>query len=412
MSTSLAQGQSGRSTGGGHGLCFLVDTDFGYLQEFAKSLRGHGMETVELINSARLGETVENLNPDIIFLNLNATDPYDCVRALFALKECKFNGRVQLMGRCEPALLESFRRAGSDASLKMLLPLQKPIEQSIIRKMVLEQKLNCQSGSPPELSLKKALANNWIQFWYQPQVELENRLIVGAETFVRVCHPQHGMMSPERFMGGASDADLRELATRALVSALKTSAKLLAAGVCVKVAVNVSVDALLKLPVSELVAQYRPKDERWPGLTFDIAETQVLNKMMLLKARFAELDKCGISIAIDNLGRGTSSFEVFGHMPFSEIKIDRSFVHGCSENKNKANICKTMIQFAHNFASKASAVGIEADADADALRDLGCDFGQGFLFDRAMSERELLTVVAAARAQPTDVGRPTGDVAA
>jgi diguanylate cyclase len=71
-----------------------------------------------------------------------------------------------------------------------------------------------------------------------------------------------------------------------------------------------------------------------------------------------------------------------------------------------------MIQFAHNFASKASAVGIEADADADALRDLGCDFGQGFLFDRAMSERELLTVVAAARAQPTDVGRAKGHAAA
>jgi EAL domain-containing protein (putative c-di-GMP-specific phosphodiesterase class I) len=403
MNIAPAHGQSAPATGGKQVICLLVDTDFGYLRELAKSLREHGLDTVELINSAHVGETVDNLNPDIVFLNLNATDPSDCIRGLFALKECKFNGRVQLTGRCDQALLEGFRKAGTEASLKMLPPLQKPMDQSVVRKIVREQKLNGQSASPPELSLKKALASNWIQFWYQPQVELENKLIVGAETFVRVMHPQLGMLTPERFLGGASDDDLIALASHALVSALKTSAKLFAAKACVKVAVNISVEALLKLPVVELVAKHRPQDARWPGLTFDITETQVLNKMVFLKSKFVELQKCGISIAIDNVGRGSSSFEMFRHLPFSEIKIDRSFVHGCSDDEKLANICKTMIQFSHNFASKAVAVGIETNADALVLKDLGCDLGQGFLFDRAMSEREFMTVVSAARSRPVDV---------
>src|SRR5258708_17544706 len=128
MSDALARSRPKPAAGPRDALCFVVDTDFGYLQGFAKSLRGLGVNTVEFVNSARLGENVETHNPDIVFINLNATDPYDCTRALFSLKECKFGGRVQLFGRCEPAFLESFRKIGNDAALAMLPALQKPVE--------------------------------------------------------------------------------------------------------------------------------------------------------------------------------------------------------------------------------------------------------------------------------------------
>jgi len=181
-----------------HSLCFVVDTDFGYLQGLSKSLRGLGVNTVEFVNSARLGENVENLNPGIVFINLNATDPYDCTRALFSLRECKFGGRVQLFGRCEPAFLDSFRKIGSDASLTMLPVLQKPIDFATVRKVVQEQKLGTELVSPPDLSLKKAIASNWISFLYQSQVDLKKKMVVGAEAFVRVAHPQHGLLPPAR----------------------------------------------------------------------------------------------------------------------------------------------------------------------------------------------------------------------
>src|ERR1700720_4518183 len=128
MSSALAHSRPESSAGAPPSLCFVVDADFGYLQGFSKSLRGLGVNTVEFVNSARLGENVENHNPDVVFVNLNATDPYDCARALFSLKECKFAGRVQLFGRCEPSFLESFRKIGNDASLAMLPVLQKPVD--------------------------------------------------------------------------------------------------------------------------------------------------------------------------------------------------------------------------------------------------------------------------------------------
>ena len=80
-------------------------------------------------------------------------------------------------------------KIGNDASLAMLPALQKPVDFTTIRKIVKDQKLNTDPVSPPDLSLKKALASNWISFLYQPQVDLKKKMVVSAETFVRVTHP-------------------------------------------------------------------------------------------------------------------------------------------------------------------------------------------------------------------------------
>ena len=397
MSGAVAPSQPAAAADGGHSLCFVVDTDFGYLQGFSKSLRGLGVNTVEFVNSARLGETVENLGPDIVFLSVNASDPYDCMRALFALKDCRFGGRVQLFGKCEPPFLESFRKVGSDAALSMLPVLQKPIDFATVRKVIREQKLKTEAVSPPDLSLKKALANNWISFLYQPQVDLKSRMVVSAEAFVRVSHPQHGLLPPARFMGGASEEDLSALATKAIVKAVETSATFFNAGVFLKFAINVNVETLAKQPVALLVEKWRPQDEQWPGIVLDVTETQVLTKTALLKSRIAGLHQAGVALALDNFGRGNSSLGIFRELSFSEIKVDRSFVQGCAGSKTSAAVCKSMIELAHNFGSKASAVGIETAEDAEALARLGCDIGQGYLLGKPMSEQELMGMVMAAR---------------
>ena len=397
---NAARSQSELTAGARHSLCFVVDTDFGYLQGFSSTLRGLGVNTVEFVNSARLGENVENHSPDIVFINLNAADPYDCVRALFSLRECKFAGRVQLFGRCDPALLESFRKIGNDASLAMLPVLQKPIDIAAVRRVVQEQKLNTDPVSPPDLSLKKAIASNWISFLYQPQIDLKKRVVVGAETFVRVTHPQHGVLPPARFLGGASEEDLAGLAAQAISSAVKTSATFFKAGAPLKFAVNINVDTLARLPVAILVEKHRPPDDQWPGLVFDVTETQVLTKTALLKSRVSGLHQAGISLAIDNFGRGNSSFGIFKELPFSEIKIDRSCVHGCAGDDGNAKVCKSIIELAHNFGSKASAVGIETSADVQKLAEFGCDNGQGYLFAKPMTEQELMAMVMSARDKP------------
>jgi EAL domain-containing protein (putative c-di-GMP-specific phosphodiesterase class I) len=400
MSTTHAVGRSEPDTAQQSSLCFVVDPDFGFLQEFAKSLRSVGVDTVELISGARLVENVEGQNPNIIFLDLNPTNPYECVRALISLKECRFSGRVQLLGKCETAFLENFRKIGLDASLAMLPVLQKPVDFSSVRKIVLEQKLNCQPVAAQELSLKTAIARDFVTFWYQPKIDLKRGRVVGAEAFARIAHPQHGILSPARFLAGASEEDLLELANRALVSAFQLGAKFDELGISMQIAINLNVESMLKLPIAELVLKHRPERKQpSPSILFDVTETQVINKVTVLREKFNELGKYGISLAIDNFGRGNSSFSLFRYLPFSEIKIDPSFVQGCASNAGNANVCKSMIQIAHNFSRSAVAVGIETSEDAKALVELGCDLVQGYMFGKPMTERQLVTMVTTGRAQ-------------
>jgi EAL domain-containing protein (putative c-di-GMP-specific phosphodiesterase class I) len=212
-------------------------------------------------------------------------------------------------------------------------------------------------------------------------------------------------LPPVRFLGGAGDEDLSALAALAIASAVKTSARFFNDGVSMKFAVNINIETLARLPVAILIEKHRPADDQWPGLTFDVTETQVLTKTALLKSRFAGLHQAGVSLAIDNFGHGNSSFGLFKELPFSEIKIDRSFVKDCSIDKGSANVCKSMIELAHNFGSKASAVGIETGEEVRKLAEIGCDSGQGYLFAKPMTEQELMAMVMAARAKPaTSVG--------
>ncbi|MFN3462420.1 MAG: EAL domain-containing protein, partial [Oceanibaculum sp.] len=92
-----------------------------------------------------------------------------------------------------------------------------------------------------------------------------------------------------------------------------------------------------------------------------------------------ELKACGVTIAIDDFGAGFSSFASLRDLPFSELKVDSSFVKNCAIDANNAAICQTAIDLAHRFGSVAVAEGIETMADLQALVVMGCDFGQGML---------------------------------
>jgi len=179
----------------------------------------------------------------------------------------------------------------------------------------------------------------------------------------------------------------------------RTSAAFFNAGVPLKFAININVETLAKLPIAILVEKHRPPDDNWPGLVFDVTETQVVAKTALLKSRIPGLHQAGVSVAIDNFGRGNSSFGIFKELPFSEIKIDPSFVQGCASNAGNANVCKSMIQIAHNFSRSAVAVGIETSEDARTLVELGCDLVQGYIFGKPMTDSQLITMVTTGRAQ-------------
>jgi EAL domain-containing protein (putative c-di-GMP-specific phosphodiesterase class I) len=115
-----------------------------------------------------------------------------------------------------------------------------------------------------------------------------------------------------------------------------------------------------------------------------------------------------VKLAIDDVGLSYPSLRRLKELPFSELKLGRTFVRNCGTDKVNAPICKTIIDLAHNFGSVAVAIGIEKAADALALASMGCDLGQGFLLGQPDAAGALHVAAAPAHRRPN----PRGDHAA
>jgi EAL domain-containing protein (putative c-di-GMP-specific phosphodiesterase class I) len=373
-------------------LCFIMEEDFVFRQGVAKELRQSGVDIVEFSDSSRLMDMVDDQNPDVVLLSLDKTAPHECVRALLALKGCSYSGAVQLFGHCEPRVLESVNILGADCCLTMLTPLTKPIKVATIHNIILGRKLGAATASG--IPLAEALRKNLVKFLYQPQFDLKTKLMIGLEAVARVAHPEHGLLTPDQFLKGADEEARVALSRLALLKAMKASVHIHNQGVGLSISINISVDDLLKIPIPDVVMLHRPEDKSWAGVVLEVPERQVVNRIELLKARLPKLQQAGISLAIDNFGRTSTSLEMMNEIGFAEIKIDRTLVEGCATNTGHMKICKTLIQMAHNFGSRAVAVGVSNKDDLRTLTELDCDVGQGFLLGKPMTVRQIDEMIA------------------
>jgi EAL domain-containing protein (putative c-di-GMP-specific phosphodiesterase class I) len=379
-------------------LCFIMDKDFVFRQSLATELRRTGIDVVELSASSRLPDMVENQNPDIVLVNVDRMAPHECVRTLMALKECSYAGAVQLFGNCDLAALDSLNLVGADCTLTMLQPLQKPIKAATLHRIISDRKLGSPPASPGSVTLSEALARDLVTFLYQPKFDLKAKnLVVGAEAMARVNHPTFGMLTPDRFLKGADQDDLLNLASHALVNAARSSVHFHQLGLAMQISINIGVENLLALPISDIVSRYRPERNDWGGVLLEITGRQLLNKSATLTRLLTELQQANIPIAMDNFGVGALYLDVLNQIKCAEIKIDRSLVEGCASDAGKRRICKSIIQLAHNFGALAVAVGVSNEADFNTLTGLDCDLAQGFLFGKPMTVGEIDSLIAKSR---------------
>jgi len=270
--------------------------------------------------------------------------------------------------------------------LQMLPPLKKPFDTSVLLKILHDLKLGHPQSLAARVDLEEALRNGWIEFWYQPKIDLRRKQLIGTEAFARARHPQHGILMPSAFMPGASESSLIGLSELALERALKASVNFANVGVSLRPAVNIPVEALAKIAVEDIVRTYHDQFEKWPGLIIDIAEEQIIADLPLATDIAKKLRPHNVCLAIDHFGRAYSAVTQLKESPFAEFKLDREFVTDCASDRTNAPLCKTVIRLAHSFGSTAVGIGIEKASDAIALVSMGCDYGQGFLLGQPMPE--------------------------
>jgi len=283
--------------------------------------------------------------------------------------------------------LDGIKRFAERNALQILPMMTKPLDRAVIQRVVKEQKFDTPMTHSGRISLEVALRENWIEFWYQPKIDFRRKQLAGVELFARVRHPEYGVMPPGAFMEDADEKSLTALTEKSVIDALETGLKFAKQRINLKLAVNVSINALVKLSLPAIVREHRPNTENWPGLILDVTEDEIASDLSLVREVHGQLEPSGIRLAIDDFGQGYLPLARLRQLPpFAEIKLDRVFVADCASDKGHGAICKSMIDLAHNFGAAAVAVGVENPADANALTQMGCDLGQGYLFAQPMAE--------------------------
>ena len=238
-----------------------------------------------------------------------------------------------------------------------------------------------------KMDIEKALRNNEFRLYYQPQVDIKNGNIIGAEALIRWMHEEKGMIYPDEFIPIAEETGLIcKIGEWVLGEACYQLKKWQSMNLrLIKVSVNLSAQQFLKSDLTEVVKDALSKTGLLPKcLELEITESMTMEVTYAIK-KLRELRQLGVKISIDDFGTGYSSLSYLKKFPINYLKIDKSFVMDIMNDESDANIVGTIIAMAHNLGLKVIAEGVENKEQLSFLQLRNCDFVQGYFFSRPIS---------------------------
>lgn len=236
-------------------------------------------------------------------------------------------------------------------------------------------------------SVIAALHEGQIQAWFQPKKSLCNGRIVGAEALARWQHPSHGLLMPGSFMGTVEQSGLEEqLLWLTLRHTLQAQQQWRRQGYEVPVSINLPTHLLDQHDLADRLHAYvLERDARPQQIIFELLETSTTRLPGDYYAGACRLRMKGFGLAQDDFGQGLSSYFNLVSTPFSELKIDRSLVHGCADSEHLATALQSIIELCRKLGLTVVAEGVETHAELVLLRRMGCAQAQGFLISPAVA---------------------------
>jgi EAL domain-containing protein (putative c-di-GMP-specific phosphodiesterase class I) len=244
-----------------------------------------------------------------------------------------------------------------------------------------------------------ALRNNWLEVWYQPVIDLKSMTVFGAEALVRARHPYYGVIAPANLLPPAGHSAYEPLSKFVLGQAMADWRRFVDQGLRLRLAVNVPVSVIHTPDFIGLIRSILPTDASFPGLTIEITEDEIIRDPKWAREIAIQLMLYNVGISIDDFGSAYASLSRLNELPVVEVKIDRSFVAGCSSDRHKRGLCQTVVELAHRFGATACAEGVDTPEDLRELIEMGCDTAQGFLFAEPMPADKLAATLLARSGQ-------------
>jgi EAL domain-containing protein (putative c-di-GMP-specific phosphodiesterase class I) len=259
-----------------------------------------------------------------------------------------------------------------------------------------------------ESDLRRALEAGELRIHYQPIVDLATDEVVGFEALVRWQHPTRGLVPPIAFIQMAEETGLIVplgrwvLETACLQAARWHEAASRRGRRPPFVSVNLSARQFVQADLVEDIAATLVAAGLEPAaLELEITESVVMDQSEAGIRALRRLRELGVRLVLDDFGTGYSSLAYLKHLPLDTIKIDRTFVAGLEEVADRS-IVDAVIALAHGLGIGVVAEGIETERQAERLRELGCDLGQGYLFARPLPVDRIEAFLRNAAARPVE----------
>ncbi|MDB5933607.1 MAG: oxygen sensor protein [Massilia sp.] len=216
--------------------------------------------------------------------------------------------------------------------------------------------------------------------FFQPKIELETGQVKGLEAFARWRHPEHGVLEPSSFIDALERNNRIDFLDWSMIEmSVERCRQFHDQGLPISISINLAPETLAHPAFMQQIGACVGRHRVMPDyITFEMPESSVLTTDPSFLERLVRLRMAGYGLAIDDYGTGRSNLQLLARIPFSELKIDRSFVDGASKKRALGTVLRSCLGLARSLDRMSVAVGVETKQDWDLLQGLGCTYAQGY----------------------------------
>lgn len=355
----------------------VIDDDSGFRNYVRRVGEAIGFETVATGDAQIFKERVRSWDPSVIVMDLNMPGS-DGIELLRDLVEAKSGARILIASGVDTRVLDTAERLAIERGLTIAGTLHKPVRAAILRETL--EKLREIEKPLLAGTLAHAIRNGNLLLEYQPKLDCRSAQIYALEALVRWRHPSRGVIPPDQFISIAEQSGLiHDLTEWVVNTAAAQAAAWRRDGTPNEVAVNISARNLENLDLPDMIASSCKSAGISPDMmTLELTESAAMSDPAQTMDVLTRLRLKSFRLSIDDFGTGYSSLVQLRKLPFSELKIDKSFVMQMQKDKDSRVIVEAVIGLAQKLGLSVVAEGIETEDALAAIIKLGADSAQGY----------------------------------
>jgi EAL domain-containing protein (putative c-di-GMP-specific phosphodiesterase class I)/ActR/RegA family two-component response regulator len=365
---------------------FILDDDRQVGDIVSRMLESNGFVPHQFSDANVFFDETKSAPPWAIILEV-ALGQCDAIEIFRQLQNLKYRGKVLLISSRDESTLQAVHKIGASNGLAMLPPLHKPFRSNDLKKSLAaapesrSTTMDEEIDEKPAIHLEQALAEDWLELWYHPKVDLKTFTVCGAEALLRARHPELGVLLPGAFLPPAGNPLYYPLSRYVIKTVMADWARHFAQlPMPFKLAVNFPVSVVAADGFVHFLREALPKNSNFSGLVIEVAESELIRDIALVREVAERLKLYNVLVSIDDFGRAYSSLARLRDLPIAELKLDRAYTTNCSSNSSNRTLCQSVVRLAHRFGATVCAEGVANTQDLRALIEMKCDTAQGNLF--------------------------------